>query len=48
MRKKVKSKKDWNTFQIGFLESHEFYTGIARKMREVPKEQQIENIRQYS
>jgi HD superfamily phosphodiesterase len=48
MRHKVKSKKEWNQFQINFLSDHEFYTDIAKRMREVTKEQQIENIRQFS
>ncbi len=48
MRHKVKSKKDWNQYQVNLLESHEFYTNIARKMREISKEQQIENIKQFS
>jgi hypothetical protein len=48
MRHKIKSKKDWNLFQINLLESHEFYTDIAKTMREVTKEEQIENIRQFS
>jgi class 3 adenylate cyclase/ligand-binding sensor domain-containing protein/HD superfamily phosphodiesterase len=48
MRHKVKSKKEWNQFQINFLSDHEFYTDIAKRMREVPKEQQIDNIRQFS
>ncbi len=48
MRHKIKSKKDWNQYQINFLSSHNFFTDIAKKMCEVPKEQQIENIRQFS
>ncbi len=48
MRHKIKSKKDWNQFQINFLKTHEFYTSIAKKMCEVSKEQQIENILQFS
>ena len=48
IRQKIKTKKDWNHYQINFLETHDFYTEIANKMREVPKDVQIENIRQYS
>ncbi len=48
MRHKIKSKKEWNQFQIRFLESHDFYTDIAKKMREVTRKQQIENILQFS
>jgi len=48
IRRKIKSKKDWNHYQINLLENHDFHTDIANRMREVPKEQQIENIRQFS
>ena len=48
MRHKIKTKKHWNQYQINFLETHDFYTDIANRMREVPKERQIENIRQFS
>ena len=48
IRQKIKTKKDWNQFQINFLETHDFYTEIGNKMREVTKEKQIENIRQFS
>ncbi len=48
IKHKIRSKKDWNQYQINFLKSHEFYTKIANRMREVPKDQQIENIRQFS
>ena len=48
MRQKIRSKKDWNQYQINLLETHDFYTDIANRMREVPKEQQIEYIRQFS
>jgi adenylate cyclase len=48
MNKKVINKKDWNALQIKLLENHEFYTETARQLREVSREQQIENIRQFS
>jgi class 3 adenylate cyclase/HD superfamily phosphodiesterase len=48
MKNKIRSKKEWNQSQINFLSNHEFYTSIANRMREVTKEQQIENIRQFS
>ena len=48
MNKKVKNKKDWNAKQIKLLENHEFYTVTAKQLREVSREQQIENIRQFS
>jgi len=43
-----KSKRDWNIYQIDFLKNHDFYTVAARKLREVSKEEQIENIKQFS
>ena len=45
---KVKSKKEWNDFQIDFITKHDYYTPAAQKLREVEKAQQIENIKQYS
>jgi len=45
---KVKSKKDWNEQQIRFLNEHDFYTDAAQKLREVKKEQQIQNIKEFS
>ncbi len=48
VRGKIKTKKDWNQYQIDFIEKHDFFTEIADKLREVTKEQQIENIRQFS
>lgn len=48
MQGKVKTKKDWNNHQINFLMKHDYHTDIARKMREMSREQQIDNIRQYS
>jgi adenylate cyclase len=48
IRNSIRSKKEWNQSQIRFLETHEFYTSVARRMREVPREKQIENIKQFS
>jgi class 3 adenylate cyclase/HD superfamily phosphodiesterase len=48
IRKKIKSKQDWNKLQIDFLNEYEFHTDIAKKLREVPRDQQIENIRNFS
>ena len=48
MHGKIKTKKDWNAFQINFIESYDFHTSIAKQLREVSKEQQIENIKQFS
>jgi adenylate cyclase len=46
--KKIKTKKEWNLKQVELLENHEFFTETARKLQEISKEQQIENIRQFS
>jgi class 3 adenylate cyclase/HD superfamily phosphodiesterase len=48
LEKKFKTKKDWNLYQIEFIEKHEFFTETARKLREISGKQQIENIRQFS
>ena len=48
MQNKIKSKKDWNNYQIDFLKKYEFHTNIAKTLREVSSEQQIENIKQFS
>ena len=45
---KFKSKKEWNEYQIDFLKKHDFFTRAAQKMREVTREQQIENVIQFS
>lgn len=45
---KFKSKKEWNEYQIDFLKKHDFFTKAAQKMREVTRDQQIENIIQFS
>jgi len=45
---KFKSKKEWNEYQIDFLRKHDFFTRAAQKMREVTREQQIENVIQFS
>jgi len=36
----VSSEKEWFEKQIGFVKEHEFYTDIARALREVSKEEQ--------
>ena len=48
MHNKIKTKKDWNKHQINFLKKYDFHTGIAKKLREVSSEQQIDNIKQFS
>ena len=41
---KAGSFTEWRAKQISFLESFDFYTDIARKLREVPKEKQLVNL----
>jgi putative nucleotidyltransferase with HDIG domain len=43
-----KSKKEWNEHQINFLKNHEFHTAAARKLREISRKDQIDNIRKFS
>jgi hypothetical protein len=45
---KASTKKEWNESQIHFLKNFDFFTTAAKKMREVSKEQQIENIIKFS
>jgi len=45
---KVKSKKEWNESQANFLKNHEFFTNAARRLCEVSKADQINNIMQFS
>jgi HD superfamily phosphodiesterase len=45
---KANTKKEWNELQIGFLRNFDFFTSAAQRMREVSREQQIENIIKFS
>jgi class 3 adenylate cyclase/HD superfamily phosphodiesterase len=45
---KASTKKDWNELQINFLKKFDFFTAAAQRMREVTREQQIENINKFS
>ena len=45
---KASSKKEWNDLQINFLNKFNFFTSAAQKLREVTREQQIENIIKFS
>jgi len=42
------SKKEWNEHQVNFLINHEFFTAAARSLREISRNDQIENIRKFS
>jgi class 3 adenylate cyclase/predicted metal-dependent HD superfamily phosphohydrolase len=45
---KTSSKKEWNDLQINFLKKFDFFTAAGQRMREVTREQQIENIIKFS
>ena len=45
---KINSKKEWNELQIDFLNKFDFFTSAAQKMREVTREQQIQNVLKFS
>jgi len=45
---KANTKKEWNELQINFLRNFDFFTSTAQKMREVTREQQIENVIKFS
>ncbi|MCB8964952.1 MAG: HD domain-containing protein [Bacteroidales bacterium] len=38
---------DWNMMQIKFIENHQYFTETARKLRNVNKNKQLENIRKW-
>jgi len=38
---------DWNLMQIKFIEKHQYYTNTARRLRNVNKNNQLENIRKW-
>jgi len=42
---RVSSLDEWNELQIKFLENHQYFTDTAKKMRDVNKLMQLENIR---
>ena len=41
---KIGSLNDWNKLQVKFISGHQYFTGTARSLREVNKQQQIERI----
>jgi hypothetical protein len=42
---KITSLNDWNRLQVKFISGHQYFTGTARRLREVNKKLQIERIR---
>ena len=41
---KITSLNDWNKLQVKFISGHQYFTGTARRLREVNKKLQIERI----
>ena len=42
---KITNLNDWNRLQVKFISGHQYFTGTARRLREVNKKLQIERIR---
>ena len=42
---KITSLNDWNKLQVKFISGHQYFTGTARRLREVNKKLQIERIK---
>ncbi len=43
---RVKNHNEWNKMQIRFIENHQYFTGTARRLRNVNKNKQLEKLRQ--
>jgi len=44
-QEKITSLNDWNKLQVKFISGHQYFTGTARRLREVNKKLQIERIK---
>lgn len=44
---KVGSLHDWNQMQMKFIDSHQYFTNTARRLRNVNKKSQLENLRSW-
>lgn len=44
---KVGSLHDWNMMQMKFINSHQYFTNTARRLRNVNKKSQLENLRSW-
>ena len=44
-QEKITNLNDWNKMQVKFISGHQYFTGTARRLREVNKKLQIERIR---
>jgi hypothetical protein len=41
----VKNEEEWNKVQVNFLQTHQYFTASAGKMRKDKKEQHLEMIK---
>jgi class 3 adenylate cyclase len=44
---KIGTIQEWNELQIKFIEKHQYFTNTARKLRNVNKNSQLENIKKW-
>jgi hypothetical protein len=44
---KIGSIHEWNQLQIKFIEKHQYFTNTARRLRNVNKNSQLENIKNW-
>ena len=44
---KIATLHDWNLLQIKFIEKHQYFTNTARRLRNVNKNIQLQNIRNW-
>lgn len=44
---KIGSQHEWNELQIKFIEKHQYFTNTARRLRNVNKNSQLENIKTW-
>ncbi len=44
-KNKIKNMEDWNKLQIKFIEGHQYFTESARKLRDVNKSKQLDELR---
>jgi class 3 adenylate cyclase len=44
---KIGSLHEWNELQIKFIEKHQYFTNTARRLRNVNKKSQLENIKKW-
>lgn len=47
-QRKIKTKKEWNDLQVGFMEQHEYFTNSAIKMRAEAKQARLNELKAIS